>query len=136
MGKPHLYLRNLLSLLLLFLAGGCDSEIPGPVAIIRKTDVYIEGRITTDGGAKPIPHMQIKLSRDRPLSLDTDEYASKTDENGYYRFKFKANHELKNSPYSLYYNIYDVDKDIYYCPSNMVTVGDLPSADTTLFYNF
>ena len=136
MNKPNLYLRILLGPFLLLLAGGCDSEIPGPIAIIRKTDVYVEGRITTDGGAKPMSKMQIQLIRDRPLSLDTDEYFTKTDANGYYRFKFRANHELKDSPYSLYYDIYDVDKDIYYCPSNTLTIGDLPSADTTLVYNF
>ncbi|AHM60912.1 hypothetical protein D770_13290 [Flammeovirgaceae bacterium 311] len=134
MNKPHLYLTGLFASMLLLLAGGCDSDFPMP--IIRDTYVTIEGYVTTNGGATPIPNMQIKLSRDRPLSLDNDKYFEKTDSRGYYRFKFKANHELNERRYALSYDIYDVDDDTYFCPTHYTSIGYLPSADTILEYNF
>ncbi|MBD1397325.1 hypothetical protein H9Q13_09125 [Pontibacter sp. JH31] len=126
---PHLLNRKLIWFFLLLLSS-CSLESPVP------TDVVIEGRITTDGGAKPMAAMWVKLIKDRPVSLDVNELTTKTDDKGFYRFKFKANHQLNERVYGLSYNISTADNDPYFCSSNYFRIGHLPSADTTLVYNF
>lgn len=131
---PHCYVRTLTVILLVLLTGSCDLESVTP--IVRKTDVIIKGRIMTDGGAAPMPDMEVTLFRDEILSPDISEFHGKTDANGYFYFKFKANHELHDRQYWLQYYMADVDQDKFFCPANQLPIGNLPSADTTLVYNF
>lgn len=96
MAKLPRYFGCLSGLLFLALLSGCEGNLPIP----GKPDVIIEGRITTDG-TSPAPRMQVKLVRSKPASPDIDELTAKTDANGYYRFKFQANHELNERNYGI-----------------------------------
>lgn len=121
----------LCGLFFLTLLSSCEGNLPIP----GKPDVIIEGRITTDG-TRPAPQMQVKLVRSKPASPDIDELTARTDANGYYRFKFKANHELNERNYGIGYDISISENDPYFCSSGYAQIGHLPSADTTLVYNF
>ena len=118
---------------LMFLAFlcGCEGNLPIP----GQPDMIIEGRITTDG-TSPAPQMQVKLVRSKPASPDIDELISRTDANGYYRFRFKAYHELSERNYGISYDIALPENGPYFCSSAYEQIGHLPRADTTLVYNF